>query len=72
MVMKWFAGFAVLAVLCLVGIVGMHQAKRSSSPSMPVSNSTEKIATISTGETVDIGQHLTSGTWTVVEFTARF
>ena len=65
--MKWLIAFAAVVVLGLGGVMFTHK-RGSSSSSAPGVN--QKIATISTGETVDLAPHLRAGTWTVVEFTA--
>ena len=62
--MKWLIGLAIVAVLGVAGVVVTHETSNSSS------TSGSKIATISTGERVDLASHMRAGTWTVVEFTA--
>ena len=66
--MKWLIAFAAVVVLGLAGVVVTHEMRSSSS----ASGSNQKIATISTGERVDLAPHLRPGTWTVVEFTAEW
>ena len=66
--MKWLAVVAVLIVVGLVGIVITHDSRTGSSPGS--SGGGEKVVTISHGEAVTIEDHLTRGTYTIVEFTA--
>ncbi len=66
--MKWLIAFAAVVVLGLAGVVVTHEMRSSSS----ASGSNQKIATISTGERVELAPHLRAGTWTVVEFTAEW
>ena len=61
--MKWLIALVVTGMLGLGGVIVMHERGGSS-------GSNQKIATISTGERVEIASHLRAGTWTVVEFTA--
>ena len=65
--MRWLLALGGALVAGLAGIVLLHE--RSSSPTA-VAPSGGKVATISSGEAVDLESHLRPGTWTVVEFTA--
>jgi len=65
--MKWLIVLGTALVLGLGGVVVLHESGRSP---VQFASSDEKIATISTGDEVDLEAHLRPGTWTVVEFTA--
>ena len=65
--MKVLIALTVAVVLGLAGIIVTHERGGSSAST---TGSQAKIATISTGQTVDLAPHLRDGTWTVVEFTA--
>ena len=70
--MKWLAVVAVLIIGGFVGIVATHESRTSGSSggSSGSSGGGGKVATISHGETVTIEDHLSSGIYTIVEFTA--
>ena len=63
--MKWLIAFAAAILLGLVAIIARHETSSTGSAS-----SGENTATISTGQTVELNDHLAAGTWTIVEFTA--
>ncbi len=71
--MKWLLVFAVILSAGLAGVVFLHErgsGSASGSGSVSGSGAAEKIMTISSGETVDIDEHLADGVRTVVEFSA--
>ena len=65
--MKWLLALGGILLVGLAGIVVFHERGESPSSESPSSG---KIATISSGEEVDLESHLRPGVWTVVEFTA--
>ena len=67
--MKWLAILAAVIVLGLAGIVLNHD-KRQTGSSGGGAASSQKVATISHGESVTIEDYLTDGVFTVIEFTA--
>ena len=62
--MKFFAVLALIA--CSIAFV--VKSSGSDGPSGPISGA--PVATISTGEVVQIEEHLEDGTWTLIEYTA--
>ena len=66
--MKWLAAVAVLIIGGLVGIVATHESRTAGSSGSAGGGG--KVATISHGETVTLEDHLSSGIYTIVEFTA--
>ena len=65
--MKWLIAIPVVLMLALGGFMVMHNSGGGPSSG---TGSHQNVATISTGEAVDLAPHLRAGTWTVVEFTA--
>ena len=61
--MKWLIALCLVLVAGLVGVVVTHDRAGGGTDGA-------KIATISTGQKVDIDAQLRDGIWTVVEFTA--
>ncbi|MCA8975648.1 MAG: hypothetical protein KDC98_13080 [Planctomycetes bacterium] len=71
--MKWLIAVAAVLILGIAGIILTHvPAKRSSTSAAGRAGSNEVIATISTGEEVDIDSNVPSRGTTIVEFTADF
>jgi hypothetical protein len=68
------AAIAAVAALILgsVAFVVHHEKQKQRPPRGPAALEQEQIATISTGERVDLDAHVPSSGLTVVEFTADF
>lgn len=64
--MKFLAILAAVAIIGMIGLVAFHEQGRIGMGS----GSSDKIETISHGESVTVEDHLRGGVWTIVEFTA--
>ena len=63
----------VCAVFAMMAVVGFREGRRPNRPApSPSETAQQDIATISTGEKVDIEEHVSSSGLTIVEFTAHF
>ena len=63
----------VCAVIALMAVVGMKEGRRPERPAPePSQTVNQDIATISTGERVDIEKYVASTGLTVIEFTGHF
>lgn len=70
--MRALIAIAVLVVLGTVGAVVMHERGKNRGPVGPRIDEGAVVATISTGERVDIEAHVPRQGLTIVEFTADF
>lgn len=72
--MKQVVLFAIVVVIAFAGMVVFRETGRRDASSNHVRLSTpqmlQQVATISTGEEVEINAHLDASKWTVVEFKA--
>ena len=59
-------------MLGMVGFVAHHEMTKQRAPAGPAIDEAAEVATISTGETVDIEPHVPRQGLTIVEFTADF
>ena len=63
----------VCAVLAMMAVVGIKEGRRPDRPAPEPSQTVHQdVATISTGERVDIEQYVATSGLTVIEFTAHF
>ena len=69
--MKLLIAAAVLLVLGTVGVVVLHERGKAHGHG-PASDASAAVATISTGDRVDIEAHVPRRGLTIVEFTADF
>jgi hypothetical protein len=74
--MRQVVCFAIIVVVSFWGMVVMRETGRRSDETTlrtaQVTSSTDHTATISTGETVKIEDHLAKDKWTIVQFTAHW
>jgi hypothetical protein len=67
-----FVAPAVVLALGTVGVMAMRERGRNLRSKAPSIDESAEVATISTGERVDIGAHVPRQGLTIVEFTADF
>jgi hypothetical protein len=71
--MRKFIMAVVCAVLAMMAVVGIKEGRRPDRPAPEPSQTVNvKIATISTGEKVDIEEYVAASGLTVIEFTGHF
>jgi hypothetical protein len=72
--LKSLIAVGVLVVAGMVGVVVHHELGKRGAPAVPrvVVDEGAEVATISTGQEVDIAVHVPTKDFTLVEFTADF